>query len=227
VKTVQIGLFPNVIETLDNPILYTKHFPYKTKKITFSMHYKHKLITFEELKEFRVENREEGCLHVKPCSNYKNCWGCPPYAPLLERYNQKNYKYCLVYCFWLDWDFSIASDNPYFKLINANRTLSPYATKYGQKLEMLLGGKDMIDGRCPLCPKCYASFEPKQPCKFPTKRRSSLEAVGLDASLLSERVLEHPIQWYKKVDDKIVEPRYLTCVHGLLTDSKQPKEMVT
>jgi len=80
----------------------------------------------------------------------------------------------------------------------------------------------MIDGRCSLCQKCNVPG----PCLHPKERRSSLEAVYLDASRLSEEILDHPIQWYKKVNGKIQEPEYISVVHGLLTDSLQPKEML-
>ena len=200
-------------------------FTYRTKKITFNMHYRHKLISIERLNEFQVEDKEKGCKHIKPCNNFGKCYSCPPIAKNLSEYNY-NYTHCLIYAFWCDWNFKLASDNPYFKLVNANRTLSPLAFNYGRKLERMLGGKDMIDGRCPLCIKCKASLTPKQPCAFPKERRSSLEAVGLDASLLSEQILEHPISWYLKKQDKIIEPKYLTVIHGLLTNSQQPKEMI-
>ena len=205
--------------------LIQNDFTYQTKKIKFEMHYKHKLIPLEKLLEFQVENKEEGCLHVKPCNNYNRCYSCPPIAPNLNKYNS-SYTHCLIYAFWCDWNFILDSSNPYFKLVNANRTLSPLAFKYGQKLERILGGKDMIDGRCPICIKCKASLEPRQPCPYPKQRRSSLEAVGLDASALSEKILNHPISWYLKKDKTITEPKYLTVIHGLLTNSKQPKEMV-
>jgi len=211
-----------------SPTLYQKDFIYKTKKITFSMHYKHKLITVDYLHKFIVSDEKKiwMCSHDKPCSNFNNCWACPPIAPSFEKYNKKGYTNCLVYAFWVDWDFEINSDNQYFKLVNANRTLSPYTWKYGQLLEHKLGGKDMIDGRCPLCTPCKASLTPREPCTFPKQRRSSLEALGIDDCTLSEEVLHHKIYWYKKEGKKTISPPYLTCIHGLLTNSEQPEEML-
>ena len=208
------------------PQLYQKDFTYKTKLITFQMHYRHKLISVEQLHKFMVSDDEKNhaCTHGLTCANYGNCYSCPPIAPSFEKYNRKGYKNCLVYCFWTDWNFSINSTNPYFKLINANRTLSPYAWKYGQLLEQRVGGKDMIDGRCNLCSICKKKLE--KPCAFPQERRSSLEAVGIDATQLCEAILEHKIQWYRKVNNQIIEPSYLTVVHGLLTNSEQPEEML-
>jgi predicted metal-binding protein len=224
---MQLGLFDfnNYFDKGSEQIVQ-KDFVYQTKKIKFNMHYKHNLISVERLNDFLVYDKTEGCKHIKQCNNFGRCYSCPPFSLSLEKYNDKGYKNCLIYCFWVDWDFVIASTNSYFMLINANRTLSPYATNYGNKLESILGGKDMVDGRCGLCIKCNASLDPKQPCVFPTKRRSSLEAVGLDASKIAKAILGHEIYWYKRVGEKVVTPKYLSCIHGLLTDSLEPMEMV-
>jgi len=53
-----------------------------------------------------------------------------------------------------------------------------------------------------------------------------MEAIGLDATLISQEILDHKIEWYRKVNDKIIEPRYLTVIHTLFTNSLQPKEMI-
>ena len=219
----QKSLFADLIEYYPRgeETLVKKDFVYSTKKLTFNMHYKHKLITLAELKKYLVS--DIGCLNGGlTCSNYKNCYSCPPSAPSLDKYNSQNYQFALIYCFYADWDIPIKSDNPYFKLINLNRTLSPYSSEYGKKLERLLGGKDMIDGRCHECKKCNYPHG----CLHPAERRSSLEAVNLDASRLSEEILEHKIEWYRKVGKDIVVPRFLTVIHGLLTNSQQPKEML-
>ena len=206
-------------------------FRYKTKKIDFSMHYKHRLISIDKLKEYMVSDEEKNlaCTHGLTCSNHKNCWSCPPLAPSFDKYNRdpsnKPYTKCLVYAFWIDWDFSINSDNPYFRLINANRTVSPYTFNYGKILESAFGGKDMIDGRCPLCIKCKKVLG--EPCAFPKERRSSLEALGIDATRLSECVLEHEIQWYKKIEKDIIIPKYITAIHGFLCNlEREPNGIV-
>lgn len=211
----KIEYFPRGAETL-----VKKDFLYQTKKLQFKMHYKHKLISFDELKKYLVT--DFGCNNGGlRCSNYSQCFSCPPFAPKLDKYNP-GFKYALVYAFWSDWDIPIKSDNPYFKLVNLNRTLSPYASEYGKKLEHILGGKDLIDGRCKECSSC--NYPEK--CLHPAERRSSLEAVGIDASKLSEEVLNHKIDWYRKVGDKVITPKYITVIHSLLTDSLQPKEML-
>jgi len=206
--------------------LYQKDFLYKTAKIEFSMHYKHKMISVEELKKFLVDDETKiyHCTHHKPCANFDNAWSCPPVAPSFDKYNIDDYKNCLVYCFWVDWEFKINSENPYFKLVNANRTVSPYAWEYGMRLEKLLGGKLMIDGRCPICPRCHK--KEGKPCAYPKRRRSSLEAVGIHATNLCEEVLQHKIEWYRKVKGRIVEPKYITVVHGLLTNNDQPEGLI-
>jgi predicted metal-binding protein len=208
-------------------LIFSTDFEYKTEKITFSMHYKHQLISFETLKEFLIsdEAKNAACQHGLVCSNRNACFSCPPFAPSLEKYNTENHKNCLVYAFWVDWNFTMKSDNPYFHLINSNRTVSPYIYHYGQILEQVLGGKDCIDGRCRLCDPCMLKL--KKPCAFPKQRRSSLEALGIDASSLSSKVLQHPIQWYTKNNGNITTPQYITAIHGLLTDiTNEPDHMI-
>ena len=219
-------LFIKPVETQDIREIYQKDFTYKTKKIEFNMHYKHKMISVEELKIFLVDDKTklEHCQHVKPCANFGNAWSCPPVAPTFDKYNRDGYKNCLVYAFWIDWNFKINSKNPYFMLLNANRTVTPYAWEYAMKLEKIFGGKVLTDGRCPICPKC--AKKENKPCKFPNKRRSSLEAVGIHATNLCETVLQHKISWYKKEGKRIVVPIYITAVNGFLTNAKQPKGMI-
>ena len=97
--------------------------------------------------------------------------------------------------------------------------MSPYINDYGERLEVLLGGIDLIDGKCHGCRnKCnYPNG-----CLYPDKRRSSLESLGVDASRLSLEVLKHEIQWYHKNNI----PKYLTVIHSLLTNSDEPKTML-
>jgi len=214
--------------------LIEETFVRKTAKFVLNIHYRHLMVSYETLKQYVVSEKAKIAMCSgqtsrlkKPCANYQNSWSCPPYAPSLDNYNNKKFKYCLLYCTWIDWDelaSQIASKNKYFVLINANRTLNPWMWHYGQKLERVLGGKDMIDGRCPLCLRCEAKFG--RPCKHPKARRSSLEALGLHATRLCKDFLKHEIQWYRSFRGVIETPKWVTCIHGLLTNSLQPKGMI-
>jgi len=219
-------IFLKPVQTQKQRDIYQKDFTYKTKLIEFNMHYKHKMISVEELKTYLVDEETViyHCTHDKPCGNFSQAWSCPPVAPSFDKYNKDEYKNCLVYAFWIDWNFQINSDNPYFKLLNANRTVTPFAWDYAIKLESRLGGKILTDGRCPICPKCAKKHN--LPCKFPSRRRSSLEAVGIHATNLCETVLEHKISWYRKEGKRIIVPEYITAVNGFLTNAEQPKEML-
>ena len=191
------------------PVLLTKpkeqQFEYTTSKLKLNIHFKHNLITVEKLKQYLVPKhlidafcKGEYNQTKLACKNYGNCYSCPPYAPSFEE---------------------IKSKNPFFVLMNAYRTLSPLMYKYGQWLERTIGGKDMIDGRCRLCKPCRLQLG--EPCRYPSKRRSSLEALGIHASKLAKEVLNHKIQWYRRVNGKLVIPEYVTVIHGLLTNSFQ------
>jgi predicted metal-binding protein len=218
-------IFQKPVKTQTERNLYSKDFKYDTKKISFSMHYKHKMISVEELKKFLVDDDTiiKHCTNIKPCANFSNAWSCPPVAPSFDKYNN-GYKNCLVYAFWIDWDFNINSDNPYFKLVNANRTVSPYSWIYAMKLEKILEGKVAVDGRCPICRICMKKLG--KPCAYPKKRRSSMEAIGIHATNVAKEVLDHEIQWYRKENGEIITPDYITCIHAFFTNSEQPKEMI-
>jgi predicted metal-binding protein len=195
----------------------------QTKKLTVPIQYKQNLIPYEKLKSYFIEGRELRCQHGnKPCNGYNRCYGCPPLNPTLEKYNVKGYGDVLVYCFSADMTSFALADRLY-RYQNASRTLSPLAKHYGRWLENTLGGKDMIDGHCQICKPCNASIVPRKPCNNPEDLRCSLESLGLNVVALVQDVLNHEIKWWFHSETRKEEPPYLTVVHGLLTNSKEPK----
>lgn len=218
-----------------NERLVTEVFKKQTKKLDLDIHYRHNMIPFSLLLKYATDERDEVENRCKgeysrrgePCSNYGSCWGCPPHSPSLNKYNKDDWKHVLVWCMWIMWDQvseQIDSNNRYFYLMNSDRTLSPMMWKYGRKLERTLGGKMMCSGRCQVCKKCRA--EQNEPCLHPNKRRSSLEALGINVVELSREVLDHEIDWYRSWQGEIETPEYITQVYGILTDNKEPKQKV-
>ena len=231
---VQFTLFQKPIETFESgeERIVEASFEYQTKKIRFNVGYKHALTSFEKIKTYLVEEKSDRCRKGLVCNNFGKCYSCPPGSPSIDKYNREGYKNVLVYAFWVYWGFTMKEKDPikykkqnaYLKLENANRTISPMTFNYGRKLEKLLGGKDMIDGRCPLCIKCnYPNG-----CLHPKEMRCSMESLGLDACKISKDILQHEIQWYIRRDnsDVLITPKYLTAIHCLLTNSNEPKEML-
>jgi len=53
-----------------------------------------------------------------------------------------------------------------------------------------------------------------------------MEALGLLVVDLCRDFLKHEIIWRKNKNEKSVMPKYITCVHELLTNSLQPKHML-
>jgi predicted metal-binding protein len=201
--------------------LVTGDFTKKTKKMVILMHYRHMLIPFEKLKAYVMDGREQRCQHGKPCKDFGRYYSCPPLSPTLERYNTENYRNVLVYCFYEELTPFHKADRIYRRQ-NAHRTLSPTARNYAKILEKLLGGKVAFDGSCHKCKPCNATKTPREPCKHYQELRCSLESLGINVVNLCKDVLHHQIFWWGEE-----EPPYLTVCHALLTNSQEPKKMVT
>ena len=220
---LQTRLFENPVEPFyptGAEEIVTGNFIKKTKKMIIPMHYHHMLISFEKLKGYVVEGREQRCQHGNGCNGYNRCHSCPPLAPTLERYNAEGYRNALVYCFYEELTPFSKADR-IFKRQNAYRTLSPTARNFGKTLERILGGKIAFEGHCMRCHPCNATLNPKKPCVNYQELRCSLESLGIHVVNLCKDVLHHQIFWWGKE-----EPPYLTICHALLTNSREPTKVM-
>ncbi len=85
--------------------------------------------------------------------------------------------------------------------------------RYLRKLEEETGGTALNAGSCILCPEGCTRPEGK-PCRFPDKRRYSLESLGADITATIGDLLGIELKWDR--EGKL--PEYYTLVAGLLYD---------
>ncbi|MFX0072886.1 MAG: DUF2284 domain-containing protein [Candidatus Hermodarchaeota archaeon] len=149
------------------------------------------------------------------CPNYNHSWSCPPVAPYLEEEISTYKKYYLIYS-----QFNLESyvkemkkKHPkrseqriknafYMKSVYRNdlskeidKFLDEYQDPYKEKLVLYVGScivcQNKKDGKC--------TYDSGDPCRYPDKRRYSMEAVGIEViktvlNLKSE--IEYPSNKY-------------------------------
>lgn len=188
------------------------------------MHYRHLAIPTEQLAKFSQQEtaRIHNCM---PCGIYRKCWACPGLNGGFDDYNSEAWPRVLLYSFWIDIDYDPDPACSYASVQRSYQRIAPYALQYGAHLERQLGGKLMIDGRCAVCRTCTAALDPPQPCAFPEKLRSSLEALGFNVAGISKHLLDHPLDWHiDHGDGRKHIPQQVAVVHGLLTYAEEPPE---
>jgi predicted metal-binding protein len=139
------------------------------------------------------------CVNPKfKCPNYGHSWACPPEAPYLENEVSKYHRFCLI--------FSKFDMNSYVKKqkikhprrseINIRnrfylkdylrddlekemfRFLETHKDEYESKLVLW-------DGHCRICGKLLGkgcTYNKGEPCRYPDKKRYSMEAVGINVT---------------------------------------------
>lgn len=133
-------------------------------------------ITFQpELREACKQNH---------CGNYNRNWTCPPgigdIHTLIDKL--KNYTYALVFQTIteledsFDFEGMVAAGNKHQQLV---LTLRNNFNETFKKDFLILGA-----GGCPLCTPC--ALVANEPCRHPDEALSSLEAHGIQVSLLAE-----------------------------------------
>mgnify|MGYP003819218011 CR=1 FL=1 len=117
---------------------------------------------------------------VDKCQHYDKCWACPPACGTIEEYESKMHEYSNGYVFQtvvilestLDWEgISAAMENHENRVRALADTIAAQA---GDEPYMLLTA-----GSCTLCKECTY---PDKPCRFPSKRLTSMEAAGLNVT---------------------------------------------
>lgn len=119
------------------------------------------------------------------CGKYGKCYQCPPYVGEIEDLinHVRSYSYALVYqtVYPLEdsYDFEgmIEAGKRHNKL---TQMINDYAKKNVSNMNFLHLGA----GGCKLCETCAAITN--EPCRFPKRALSSLEAYGINVSKLAE-----------------------------------------
>lgn len=152
-------------------------------------------------------------LCAEGCPNYNNKWSCPPFSPSFSHIS-KNYSEAillLLYCNLSQFNYI---KTEYMKIKASNSILKATSTKLTRFLEEEVNGLALSSGSCRLCNSC--NRKKGQECKKPNAVRYSMEALGLNVSLIAQELFNHSLLWYK---DKAA-PDYSTVVAGVLTNQQ-------
>ncbi|MBU0975999.1 MAG: DUF2284 domain-containing protein [Patescibacteria group bacterium] len=151
------------------------------------------------------------------CSNYGNKYSCPPYSPHFEDY-LKNYSRLFIVAFTLELSqFNQTNYKEYLKIRIANSILKSRIEKLMRILEQNFDTKYLGTGACKLCRSCQLKIE--KPCKYPSKRRYSLESLGVDCDDLMKQVFQKKLKWYR--DEKAPEYTSVICALPIKNNQHQ------
>ncbi len=182
--------------------------------------------TEEYIAKFRNEAKFiEFC---KKCKNYNTSWSCPPFTT--------NYTACIS-------KFSLTNiigikiniDQPTRQKAKSTEERNTLIREiFGSvrkevdsellKLEAEVQPSLLFyAGSCIICYPNKCSRTDGKPCRFPSKMRSTLEAIGFDMGRTNSELLGIELKWCN--DNEL--PPYFTLIYGLLTNSPVKDQVKT
>jgi predicted metal-binding protein len=144
------------------------------------------------------------------CPSYGHSWACPPEAPYLEEITSKHKKFYLIYV-----KFNLENYIEEEKLKHPKRKEESIRNaffmknllrdKLEEEIELFLKEHQYLykeklvlwDGFCRLCfneKDQNCTYDSGEPCRYPEKKRYSMEAVGIDVTQ-SARNLNLNLEW--------------------------------
>lgn len=118
------------------------------------------------------------------CGMYGRSWMCPPYVGEVEALidRAKGYRWALVYQTISDLEDSYDFEG----MMEAGKRMNDLTQRIREEFSDELGADVLFlgAGGCRLCPEC--AIKEEQPCRFPDKAMSSLEAYGINVSQLAK-----------------------------------------
>lgn len=190
-------------------------FQVKTPQNSFNIEYGFCLISRRDIKTDKILFDD---LCKKGCPNFGKKYSCPPYSPKFENIG-KEFDYLFVTIF--SCDLEQIKSTEYNKIRIANSVMKSRMDKFMRNLEQKNGGLFMSNGSCRLCRSCACKLG--KPCKYPEKKRYSLESTGIDVNQLSEKCFDRKLLWYDKEKSKAPES---TCVVSALFCKKEDFEVL-
>lgn len=172
-----------------------------------------KTIKINELIKYYNIKKVEG--YCSNCINYKKIWSCPPHD-----FNSLNYlrKYKYVQVISVKIVFNKDKLNEDYKA-HMSDIFQEVRRKFGNYLISLEENSEaLIAGNCYQCTVCKREIN--QACILSSKRRYSVESLGLMVSDITENILNQEIQWVKEG----IPDYYLTVGALLLKENKPIKK---
>lgn len=184
------------------------------------MEYRTELIEGEISAEEYLEKYvrpEEFVEYCRQCPNHNRIWSCPEYdfdtREIFRRYKK-------LRLFGLKIVYSDEARSRSYTREEMGEVIRESMMKERKRLDSVLSWyEDVTDGyalnagACTICAEGCTRPEGK-PCRFPEKRRYSLESLGADVSATLSEVLGTELKW----DSEGRLPEYYTLVAGLLYD---------
>jgi predicted metal-binding protein len=137
------------------------------------------------------------------CPNYGHNWACPPHAPYLEKDIMTHNKFYLIYC-RIDMNRQIQDKKTDWEGLNSYKYLRNCIEKEIEKfLELqnisINNVSILWDGHCNACEKegLNCAIDEELPCRFPDRKRYSMEAVGINVTE-TVRNVDLEIEWPPK-----------------------------
>jgi predicted metal-binding protein len=122
---------------------------------------------------------DEFAKSCRVCVNYNTRWNCPPAIdpPGVQQKKIKSWQWAFVFSTKHDLTGPFDFEGMFFKALGAHRNLTIEMHEKFGKINPVFGA-----GSCYLCKQCAW---PNEPCRFPEKCVSSIEAAGIDVTALS------------------------------------------
>jgi predicted metal-binding protein len=158
-----------------------------------------------------VDKGKFNALCASGCSNYKQKWSCPPFAPIYQRFVDGWKHLYMLYVRIEISQFGYIRNN-YLKIKAANAVLKTRVDKYLRNMAMQYG-KYISTGSCRICKPCKCKQE--RLCAHPDIMSYSFEALGVNVGVLVEQYFQSKLLWYKPN----YLPRYTSVVCGLLSNT--------
>lgn len=157
--------------------------------------------------------------YCKDCTNYNKVWACPPYNfDTLHKIKDFNYVYIIGSQIFIDEPTRHTPTNA-----KEQKEISYQIMEQARKdidWRLLEIEKQYVEslcffaGSCFICSKELCTRLVNNPCIYPHKMRSSLEAYGFDISKTTSQLLDIELEWSKD----LVLPKYFTLVSALFTN---------
>lgn len=160
---------------------------------------------------------DEFIKYCRACPNFGRIWSCPEYDFDTRDYFRKHRMLKVIGMKIIyspeDREKTYTRDEMMEVIAGSMRVERKAFDRYLRKLEEETGGTALNAGSCILCPEGCTRPEGK-PCRFPDKRRYSLESLGADITATIGDLLGIELKWDR--EGKL--PEYYTLVAGLLYD---------
>ena len=160
----------------------------------------------------------------KECKCYTRTWTCPPFetetGSYIDNKGQKieDFSIATIIGVKINLELELRLTPKSNEELNAltYKVLSEVRREVDEKLlrleHQISPSLLYYAGPCMLCPPNECSRINQQPCRYPEKMRSTLEADGFDIGRTCSELLGVEIKWC----DKLVLPEYFTLCYGFL-----------